>query len=40
MSTALTQDVMTELNKRVSADGERPEAVATDFLTSEGLIGG
>jgi len=39
ISEALTQDAMTELNKRVSADGERPEAVAQDFLESNDLLG-
>ena len=38
ISEALTQDAMTELNKRVSADGERPEAVAQDFLESNDLL--
>lgn len=39
VSSALTLEKMTELNKRVSADGEDPEDVARDFLQSEGLIG-
>ena len=38
ISAALTQDVMTELNKRVSSDGERPEAVAQSFLEENGLL--
>jgi osmoprotectant transport system substrate-binding protein len=38
ISEALTQDVMTELNKRVSSDGERPEAVAQAFLEENGLL--
>lgn len=40
ISEALTQDVMTELNARVSAEGERPEEVAADFLETNGLLGG
>lgn len=38
VTEALKQDVMTELNKRVSADGERPEAVATSWLKENGFI--
>ncbi len=38
ISEALTQDVMTELNKRVSS-GERPEDVAQNFLETNGLLG-
>lgn len=36
--TDLDEDTMAELNRRVSADGEDPKAVATDYLTSKGLI--
>ena len=38
ISEALTQDAMTELNARVSAEGERPEDVARDFLESNNLL--
>jgi osmoprotectant transport system substrate-binding protein len=38
IAEALTQEAMTELNKRVSSDGERPEAVAQDFLESNDLL--
>lgn len=38
IAEALTQEDMTELNKRVSADGERAEAVAQDFLESNDLL--
>lgn len=34
----LDNDTMAELNRRVSADGEDPKVVATEFLTSEGLL--
>lgn len=37
---ALDNDTMTQLNARVSSDNERPEAVAQDFLTSNGFIDG
>ena len=40
ISEALTQEAMTELNKRVSADGESPETVAQDFLESNDLLAG
>ena len=36
----LDNNKMAELNKRVSADGEEPSAVATDFLVTEGIIAG
>lgn len=39
VAAALDLETMTELNARVSADGEDPEDVARDFLQSEGLIG-
>lgn len=39
ISEALTQDVMTQMNAAVSAEGQRPEDVAEEFLTSNGLIG-
>lgn len=35
----LTQEQMTELNKRVSSDNKRPKRVAQDFLESNDLIG-
>lgn len=38
ITDALTQDVMTDLNKRVSADGERPEQVAKSWLEEAGLL--
>lgn len=38
VTDALTQDVMTQLNARVSADGERPEQVATSWLEENGFI--
>jgi osmoprotectant transport system substrate-binding protein len=38
ISAALTQETMTELNKRVSADGEAPATVAKDFLESNDLL--
>ncbi|MFV0257173.1 MAG: glycine betaine ABC transporter substrate-binding protein [Acidimicrobiales bacterium] len=34
----LDNETMAELNRRVSADGEDPKAVATDFLTQQGLL--
>ncbi|MGV3760688.1 MAG: glycine betaine ABC transporter substrate-binding protein [Actinomycetota bacterium] len=34
----LDNDTMAELNRKVSADGQDPKAVATEFLTSEGLL--
>lgn len=34
----LDEDTMAELNRRVSADGEDPRAVAEDYLTTQGLI--
>lgn len=34
----LTQDRMTELNSRVSFEGQEPSAVARDYLVEEGLI--
>jgi osmoprotectant transport system substrate-binding protein len=40
ISEALTQEAMTELNKRVSADGESPATVAQDFLESNDLLAG
>ncbi len=40
ISEALTQDVMTQMNAQVSAEGQRPEDVAAEFLESNGLIGG
>jgi osmoprotectant transport system substrate-binding protein len=40
ISEALTQEVMTEMNAQVSAEGQRPEDVAQEFLESNSLIGG
>ena len=40
VSEALTTEAITELNRRVSEDGEQSAAVARDWLTSEGFIGG
>jgi osmoprotectant transport system substrate-binding protein len=40
IATALDNDTMAELNARVSAEGERPAAVAEDWLTENGFIGG
>ena len=34
----LDNETMAELNRRVSADGEDPRAVAEDFLTEQGLL--
>ncbi|MBW3620190.1 MAG: glycine betaine ABC transporter substrate-binding protein [Actinobacteria bacterium] len=39
VTEALDNETMAELNARVSAEGERPEAVARDFLTELGLLG-
>jgi osmoprotectant transport system substrate-binding protein len=39
ISEALTQDVMTQMNAQVSAEGQRPEDVALEFLESNQLIG-
>ncbi len=40
VSEALTTEAITELNRRVSEDGEPAAAVARDWLTTEGFIGG
>jgi glycine betaine/choline ABC-type transport system substrate-binding protein len=40
ISAALTTETMTELNGRVSIDGEDPAAVATSFLEDNDLLGG
>ena len=40
ISEALTQEAMTEMNAQVSAEGQRPEQVAQEFLESNGLLGG
>jgi osmoprotectant transport system substrate-binding protein len=40
ISSSLTTDTMTDLNSRVEIDGEDPADVATEFLESEGLLGG
>src|SRR5690606_15246342 len=34
----LDNDVMAELNRKVSADGQNPRDVATEYLTAEGLL--
>lgn len=39
LMAALTTEKLTELNGRISVDREEPDAVAEDFLTSEGLLG-
>ncbi|HQR26525.1 MAG TPA: ABC transporter substrate-binding protein [Nocardioides sp.] len=38
LMAALTTEKLTELNGRISVDREQPDAVAKDFLTSEGLL--
>lgn len=38
IAEALSQEEMTELNKRVSSDGERPQAVAQSFLEDNDLL--
>jgi len=38
LMAALTTEKLTELNGRISVDREQPDAVAADFLSSEGLI--
>ncbi|HEU4811676.1 MAG TPA: ABC transporter substrate-binding protein [Nocardioides sp.] len=38
LMAALTTEKLTELNGRISVDREDPTDVATDFLTSEGLL--
>jgi osmoprotectant transport system substrate-binding protein len=38
LMAALTTQKLTELNGRISVDREQPDAVAADFLSSEGLI--
>ena len=40
MLSGLTQEKMTELNARVSAEGESPEVVARDYLIEQGIIEG
>jgi osmoprotectant transport system substrate-binding protein len=40
VTAALDDETMAQLNARVSADGERPDAVAQDWLTENGFIGG
>ncbi|MBU2666295.1 glycine betaine ABC transporter substrate-binding protein [Actinoplanes bogorensis] len=39
ISAALSQDAMTELNKQVSVDGQRPETVAKKWLEDQNLLG-
>ncbi|GAA1593141.1 glycine betaine ABC transporter substrate-binding protein [Actinoplanes couchii] len=38
IAAALTQDVMTELNKQVSVDGARPEQVAKQWLKDQSFL--
>ena len=38
LMAALTTENLTELNGRVTVDREQPEAVAQEFLESEGLL--
>ncbi|MCM4082715.1 glycine betaine ABC transporter substrate-binding protein [Paractinoplanes hotanensis] len=38
ISAALSQDAMTELNKQVSVDGQRPETVAKKWLEDQKLL--
>jgi osmoprotectant transport system substrate-binding protein len=40
VTAALDDDTMAELNARVSAEGQRPDAVARDWLTENGFIEG
>ena len=40
LTDALTNEEITPLNARISSEGELPEAVAEDWLTSNGIIGG
>jgi osmoprotectant transport system substrate-binding protein len=40
IAQALTQDVMTELNRQVSVEGQRPAQVAKRWLTEKGLLAG
>lgn len=39
VSAALTNKVITDLNAKVDVDGQKPEDVASEWLTSEGLLG-
>ena len=38
LMAALTTDVLTELNTRMAVDREKPEDVASDFLSEQGLV--
>ena len=38
LMAALTTENLTELNGRIAVDREKPEDVATDFLTEDGLL--
>ena len=38
LRAALTTEKLTELNGRVAVDREKPEDVAADFLTENGLL--
>jgi osmoprotectant transport system substrate-binding protein len=40
VALALDNETMAQLNARVSAEGERPEAVARDFLEENGFLSG
>lgn len=39
IAAKLTTQTLSDLNKKVSVDGEKPDKVATDWLRSEGFIG-
>ena len=38
ISARLTNEVITELNRRVDIDGEEPAEVARDWMVTEGLV--
>ena len=38
LMAALTTEKLTELNGRIAVDREKPEDVAADFLTEQGLL--
>jgi osmoprotectant transport system substrate-binding protein len=40
VSAAMSTEELTELNRRFDIDHEDAAAIATDWLTTEGLIGG
>ena len=39
ISEALTDEVITELNSKVDVEGEQPQAVAEEWMESEGFVG-